>query len=211
MTSEITLNQELSGQASLRVSSRLYHVPLVELGTATVERQTSYIIRLATEYHVDPCTLIASEIVPRLDKAYLFTNGKHVHDNFGASWWKSISASLNSINPLTEAWIRILELLTCLTSLRSSTLLKYRNVLPYRGLIRKVHAWCPECYEEWRCGGQTIYDPLIWAIDVVEVCAKHKRKLLMSCPFPNCGKSFLAISPHAQIGFCPFCNRWLGT
>lgn len=191
--------------------SSLYHLQPINMGQSQVECFTSYLLRLAAAHAVYPHTLITNEILPLLNKKYLYKKGEHIHNSVGANWWNGIATSLNGLNPLTEEWIGALELLTDFEDFQFLTMLTYRDVLPYRGLIRKQSAWCSQCYEEWLTNGQAVYIPLLWTLEVVTICVPHSRMLQTSCPFPDCKKSFPAINPRAQIGYCPYCNRWLGT
>src|SRR5262245_17336652 len=77
--------------------------------------------------------------------------------------------------------------------------------------MRRTSARCSACYEEQRATGQTIHSPLIWRIAAVNACLKHKRKLQDVCPYEGCGNELPALGPRSQVGYCPYCNRWLGT
>jgi plasmid maintenance system antidote protein VapI len=192
-------------------NSRLFPLELAGLGTNNVEAFTSYLVRIANEHCLKPYTLISNEILPTLNKPYLFDQEQASAGKLGSSWWKGISVTLNGLNPLTLTWVQSLNELTFSDSLIYSTFLTYRKILPYRGLIAGLKKWCPICYEEWRIAQHTMYDPLIWMVNPVQICPKHLLKLYSCCPFPDCQKTLTAISPHAYIGFCCHCNRWLGT
>ncbi len=190
--------------------SRLFNLDLLGAGSEDVECFTSYCTRLAESHAVTLHTLVTREIFPNLNKPYLFSDGKHVHDSVGSSWWKT-SSSLNGLNSLTEEWVTALNELTGRQDLQYLTLLAYSDVLPYRGLLRRVMAWCPKCYEEWLKNGQAVYTPLRWTIEAITVCPYHKCLLETQCPFSDCQKSFSALSSNGAVGFCPYCNRWLGS
>ncbi|WP_081402998.1 TniQ family protein [Scytonema hofmannii] len=51
-----------------------------------------------------------------------------------------------------------------------------------RCLLRHKRAWCPFCYQEWRDNSKSIYEPLIWCINVVEICPIHNHTFVSVCP-----------------------------
>jgi len=68
----------------------------------------------------------------------------------------------------------------------------------------------PSCYEEWRVSGQVIYDPLLWALDVITICPRHLQRLQMFCPYRDCQQAQLHFASKYQPGWCTRCCRWLG-
>lgn len=118
--------------------------------------------------------------------------------------------TLNSTTTITSSVVQALEQLTGRRDLRFLTMLPFAEVLSYRGLIRRKRAWCPMCYEEWRETGQVIYDPLLWALESIEICPHHDRRLEQHCPNPACGATQFQLTPRGQPGYCVRCNRWLG-
>src|SRR5690349_20845957 len=126
------------------VLSQLFNIDPLHLGSEDAECLTSYCTRLSESHSVTLHTLVTRVVFPQLDKPYLFTDGKHVHDSVGRSWWKTMSSSLNGLNSLTEEWVVALNTLTGRRDLQYLTLLAYSDVLPYRGLLRREMAWCPK-------------------------------------------------------------------
>ncbi len=55
-----------------------------------------------------------------------------------------------------------------------------------------------------------IYDPLIWALEVVTICPRHLQPLQMFCPFPECQQAQFHFASKYQLGWCTRCCRWLG-
>lgn len=99
--------------------------------------------------------------------------------------------------------------LTGILNLGGLTMHRLKDAIPQRGLLRKVKAWCPECYDEMREATPTIiYDPLIWSIRVVSICKKHRKQLVDLCP--GCEKNNLIMERRSSPGFCSHCNLWLG-
>src|SRR5690242_8316156 len=99
-----------------KLHSRLYHLEPVGIGSSLVESLTSYITRLADAHSVQPHTLVRDEIIPLLNRSYLYRDGHPVHGNLSAFWKQS--AVLNGITTLTSNWVEVLEWLTMRTDLR---------------------------------------------------------------------------------------------
>ena len=103
----------------------------------------------------------------------------------------------------------------CITGSKRSdlsflTLLPYKEVFPYRGLIKTTGAACFECYEEQsEIGG--VYDALIWQIEPITICSKHGHRLQTTCLYKDCGMPLRFIGPRHHLGYCSYCLRWLGT
>jgi hypothetical protein len=173
-----------------------------------VESLTSYITRLADMHSVHPRTLVTDEIFPFLNRSYLYRDGRPVEDSLTALW--KDSAVLNGTTTTTSNWVEVLEWLTMRTDLRFLTMLSWTNVLPPRELVRRKRAWCPVCYEEWREAGQVVYEPLLWALEVVRMCPMHGQLLEQYCPNPACARMQVPLPPRGQPGYCAWCQHWLG-
>lgn len=117
---------------------------------------------------------------------------------------------LNGSGHAADKGVAVLEQLTRQSDLLRLTLLPWCAVFAQRTLLRVTHAWCPHCYEEWREHGTPIYDPLIWAVAAVTVCADHRRRLATQCP--HCGADRQAgLTSWSQPGRCGCCAGWLGS
>lgn len=188
--------------------SRLYHLEPIGVGSSLVESITSYVTRLAAAHCVHPHMLVTKELLPVLNISYLYQNNRPVYTRLTAFWKDSMA--LNGTTTITSSVVQALEQLTWRQDLRLLTMLPFAEVLSYRGLIRRSRAWCPMCYEEWRETGQVIYDPLLWALESIEICPPHGRRLEQHCPNPACGSTQFQLTPRGQPGYCVRCNRWLG-
>lgn len=184
--------------------SLLYHLDPIGIGTPMAERLTSYIARLADAHSVHLTTFVAKAIVPHLDSPSQ-TRQPYA---YRTSFWAG-SAVLNSVTPLTEQLVQILERLTMCQDLRFLTMLPWKAVLPQQQLVRRTQAWCAVCFEEWRAADQVVYEPLLWALREVQRCPVHSCVLQSTCPF--CSQTHPPLTPHAQPGYCSSCNRWLGS
>jgi transcriptional regulator with XRE-family HTH domain len=106
-------------------------------------------------------------------------------------------------------WVAILESLTLRDDLHFLTMLPWRDVLPVRGLLRPVRAWCPASLEEWRNAAQVVYEPLLWSLEAVTVCGRHGRRLQTRCPYDDCVQASPPLGRWARPGHCSHCGRWL--
>lgn len=167
--------------------SRLYHLGPIGIGTPYVESLTGYIARIAEAHCVSIRHLLLAEIAPLIKEGYDFKNdkGSRINNLFGSSKTRK---TLNGTGRSTTRLVQALEALTLRSDLRYSTMLTWANVIADGGLLRAIKAWCPTCYKEWKAAGQKIYEPLIWALDVVKVCNRHHQTLQTQCS--HCYRQF---------------------
>ncbi len=107
-----------------------------------------------------------------------------------------------------SAWVKTLEQLTGRTDLRVLTADPWANGLPNWGFLRSAPVWCPACYQQWQEQGQPVYQPLLWAVQAVTICLRHRQPLVEQCP--SCQQKQSAIGAKAAPGYCTQCGRWLG-
>ncbi len=195
-------------RAAIPEHSRLYYEAPIGLGSPSVESLTSYVARLAAAHSVHPRTLVTEEILPLLSRSYLYQAGRPIYNNLTALW--KDSAALNGNHASTSEWVQVLERLTLRRDLRFLTMLSWVDVLSPRELLRRTRAWCPVCYEERRRTGQVVYEPLLFALEVVSVCPSHRLQLHLRCPYQDCGSPQPPLAPRFQPGYCVRCDRWLG-
>jgi TniQ len=196
-------------QVEIKPHSRLYHLKPVGVGSPMVESLTSYIVRLAEEHSVYPHVLITHEIAPRLKQPSLYQKGRFVY-NYLTAYWKN-SSTLNGCTSQTGDMVQALEQLTLRHDLHFLTMLTWQNVFSPTNLLRRTRAWCPICYKEWRNKNQTLYEPLLWSLKVINVCHQHRLRLQTWCPNPKCNQMQLPLSSHTQSGYCSRCKSWLGS
>jgi DNA-binding transcriptional regulator YiaG len=191
-------------EAKIPPRSRLYQLAPIGLGTIYVESLTGYVIRLAEAHSVFTRTLITKEILPLFHKAYLSTA------KCGGTFWSKNAPALNGLGNWARDWVAVLEALTLRIDLRCLTMLRYADVLPARGLLRRTQAWCPACYEDWRLTKNSVYQPLLWNLEVVTTCSIHHMRLHLECPHEDCHRTVPISHPRSRTGHCPHCGRWLG-
>jgi hypothetical protein len=182
--------------------SRLFDLEPVGVGTPHVESLTGYITRLAQAHCVSVAALFREIIVPAISSYKDFKNGE-VFVGAGSG----IISAMNGIGLTAASLTGVLETATSRKHLRFLTMLTWRDAVCYRYLIRRVSAWCPSCYEDGREQG-LVYEPLLWSLSCVEVCAVHRRRLCSRCP--HCGEQFRLLTSHTRPGLCSKCHRWLG-
>ena len=183
--------------------SRLNHIIPVAVGTPFVESLTSYITRLTQSHSISISILMTRELAPLLSKYYIQNGSKK-----GLSTLFHRGAAINSTGELAQLLVDSIEKLTLKQNLSALTLLPFRDFLSSKELLHQTKAWCPNCYEKWRGSKKTIYEPLLWTLKDVEVCSHHNRPLQTVCF--NCDRQIPWLHSKSRIGYCPYCDRWLG-
>lgn len=166
----------------------LYALDPVGSGTAGVERMGSYLARLAFAHCVTPRNLL------------------ELHFGFGG--YKHMYPALAGFGHSAAAVVERVEALTGLANLSSLTLLPWKGAFSGTALLRRTRAWCPQCYEEQRGRGESVHDKLLWALQPVRVCARHRCDLIESCggcAYHTRDRDLLTVP-----GYCPSCGTWLG-
>jgi hypothetical protein len=188
--------------------SRLYNLEPIGVGTPYVESLTGYVARLAEAHALPPGFLVLTEIAPLVKEGYVFsgsTKDKALERVYGSGNDRRI---LNGMDLTATALVQALETLTQRENLHFLTLLTWGDVLSSKGLLRESRAWCPICYDCWDITEQTVYEPLIWALDVVTVCPLHHYPLETQCP--SCHKNNWLLEWRSRPGYCTKCGKWLG-
>lgn len=185
------------------ISTRLYKLHPIGLGTAWIESQTSYIARLAEAHSVTVGTLIGKEFAPTLGKRYLIKNAQE-----GGSRFYAAGFELNGFGKAAEDCSKALQTLTGQSELRNLTLLLWNKLFSPRGVLRDHKAWCSACFDEWEKSGQEIYEPLLWNFREAKICPSHGIRLQTRCP--NCSSEIPVLSRKLRNGYCSFCGSWLG-
>jgi len=186
---------------SIPERSRLYYLEPIGVGTPYSECLTSYIVRLAEAHCVTLEILVKHEILPLLqDRSGV--SALYSTSRFGSAH------TLNGTSSISQACVQAIEKLTGQDNLHALTVLTWANVIHKRGLLRNIQAWCPFCYEEWQKSKTPIYTPLLWSISAVKVCSRHHQVLQDRCPY--CQRTLPVFALRLRLGYCTFCNLWLG-
>lgn len=188
----------------LRIDRTLiYNIEPIGLGTPFVESLTSYICRLSNYHCLTTGNFVSKLLAPYLNKYYITAIGGRGGNGFFDS-----SAGINGVGTLAQDFVNVLQKLNQRTDLEKLTLLYWSKVLPTRGLMRKKRVWCPACYQESIVNKTPIYDQLLWFLQEVESCSKHRISLVNTCKF--CYKEQQILSRNTAPGYCQQCNKWLG-
>jgi len=180
--------------------SHLYTLDLIGLRTSLCESLVSYVTRLAEMHCIPTGVLMEGQVAPLINKAH---GGGNLHKIYEAT------AALNGTGVMSRDLVNAIEQLTQQQNLRFLTLLPWAEHLPTRNLLSQRRKWCSICYENWYKNKQTVYEPLLWALKVVDVCPKHREPLKQNCPHCHCPNSPLAWK--SRPGYCYKCLSWLGS
>ena len=175
----------------LRPRSRLYSLAPEGIGTAFVESLSGYVVRLAEAHAVSAGDLIRREL------------SRHTSSPLD---FPTHSQSINGLENRAARWVTAVEAATLRSDLRYLTLLPFKKLLPTSLLLRKIRAWCPECYEEMAVTG-TVYEPLLWCLRLVEACPRHRRLLVATCS--RCRQSLRLLYAASRVGRCSKCGMEL--
>jgi transcriptional regulator with XRE-family HTH domain len=184
--------------------SRLCSLEPIGVGTPLVESLTSYIPRLALLHGVPTDRLCRHEIAPLLGKDYLCSQlamNKFFDDG-------DDHRGMNGVEDAAQAWIQAVEQLTRRSDVRYTTMFPWADIVGKGELLCSYHRWCPLCYEEWQRDGKVIYEPLLWALNVITVCPVHHIPLQEYCP--ECQQPLRLLPRLPYHGYCPHCHCWLG-
>lgn len=184
--------------------SRLYPLTPVGIGTLSVESLTSYTRRLAEAHCVSVDTLFTRLLVPSTKKSASSVGIKRAL----TPSFQLRSRALNGTGVMSAEWVRALERCTLRRDLRFLTMLSWADVLSQRDLFRSIRAWCPMCYERRRAKGHTVYDLLIWELEVFTICREHGQPLQLRCPY--CDRTLPILDRRSKPGHCSKCGEWLG-
>lgn len=185
--------------------SCLYHLEPIGIGTPYVESLTGYIARLAESHGVVTGMLVLSKVAPLIKKGYVFEQNK---DGGLDKIFANQTQSLNGTGTWTVSLIQILESLTLQHNLCFLTMLTWSEVIPQRGMLRPIRAWCSACYNHWHITEQVVYEPLLWSLNSVTLCSHHHQLLSTQCP--HCHQTNKTLAWRSRPGYCSKCDGWLG-
>ncbi|MED1093637.1 TniQ family protein [Bacillus paramycoides] len=173
------------------------------VGSPYMECLTSYLIRLSEVHKVYPSSLLSYIVAPVLDKEFLINSVKR-----GGNRFYDGARTINTFEKNAVDMVNVLENLTGIQHLDQLTLMGLKDVIPSRYLLGDHLSWCSVCYEEQMNNEESHYNPLLWHLEVVKVCLKHKCRLETQCP--SCSKKSPILHRKSQNGYCVYCNTWLG-
>ncbi|PTC13415.1 TniQ family protein [Bacillus wiedmannii] len=183
--------------------SQLYSLHPIGVEGAYIESLTSYLIRLSEAHQVYPSALISYVIAPILNKEFLIYSTAR-----GGNRFYDGAKTMNGFGSNALDMVGALEKLTKVQQLGILTFAFIKEVIPLRYLLKNHLAWCPVCYEEQLNTGNAIYNLLLWSLEMVNTCSKHRCKLETECFL--CHKKIPILHRKSQNGYCPYCNTRLG-
>lgn len=201
----LRLAQPRLSMSDIPARSRLYGPAPCEVGTVWVESLTSYLHRLAAKYCVTPRVFVTEAVLPHL--AFWHETRPSFATHLG-SFYRREALRMNGTGELAQSLSQVLCRLTRRSDVRDTTLSLWANQLPPHSLLRWSPAWCPACYTGWQESGQALYHPVLWMLQVVTVCPRHRCALVDRCP--HCQQRQSVIATSTQPGYCTQCTRWLG-
>jgi hypothetical protein len=171
---------------------------------------SSYVNRLAQAHCVTVTALITHELLPHVGTPAL--PSAHPAPTplraGGRGLSQHLARQINGLGQVATTWVDGLGALTGRRDLRFLTLLTWRAVLPTRHLFAPRIRWCPACFEDQRTTGHPRYMPLVWTLNPVTCCVRHRQPLQSHCP--GCHQSLVAFSGCSRPGYCSRCGAWLG-
>lgn len=164
-------------------------------GTHAVESLTSLMMRLAGAHHLATGALLTRSLgpvggLPRAKPSDLLRDCRYA----------------NGVGRQAGYWAGAVETAAGL-DVRNLALLPWASVLPSLELVDGYIRHCPDCLNSFAEAG-TVYEPLLWVLPLVRVCADHDIPLEDRCP--SCGHRQEAISFRGRPGICRRCANWLG-
>ena len=198
-----SLSMEFTGSA---IHTRLYHLVPLGIGTPMVESLTGYISRLAAAHVVSAGALLTDEILPRIPKG-VPVGGKSRKSTDTCQLGLNGPHTINGLTERAEHWVRVLQHLTGADNLQSLTMLPLKGICSSQNLLRRNRAWCPRCYDEGTQLGEETNEPLLWAINAVEVCGDHRCPLSTVCS--GCGQRQPVLAGRSRPRHCWRCRKSL--
>lgn len=167
---------------------------------ALIEGFTGYWRRLAAEHLVSITELLGLE---PFAKVFPASSDRRERERS----FRQVFYLLDGSEGYTEPWVEAMEHATCRRGLLQLTLASLTHVCD-GSWLRRVRAWCPQCYVDQKHSGRPMYEPLIWSIRLISICPVHHLRLRERCPW--CQKGPLAVAAAAPPGHCPHCKGCLG-
>lgn len=193
---------------SIPQRSRFYNLQPHGVNTSAIESLTSYTTRLAAAHRVSVGTLYEFAVVPALNKTYLIAPSHLAPASTLLGSFRNQIKNINSVGKTAQEWVEVLKNMTLRSDLQHLTFLPTSETIPHLKLLKRKQSWCPVCYEEMLRTDGVIYQPLIWSLELIQICDLHRVRLVDRCP--QCESQFLSLTRRLKIGFCPRCYCWLG-
>lgn len=168
-------------------------------GGGRIEQLSSFAIRYAQEMAVPFIDLYRELVAPQI----YGRREKPARINIVSR------AVVDGITKTAADWTSALEKVTSVHDLSRCTLLPFAGVIGARRLVSVTRRWCSAClFEMAEQGSEAVYEPLIWRLEDVNACSRHRKLLTKTCP--SCGKGGqLPFIANARVGCCRHCGAWM--
>lgn len=183
--------------------SCLYSIEPIGISSIEVESLTSYISRLADNHCVTVGDIMKHLIAPEMGKKYI----NNIVVRGGDGFYKSSSA-INGHGILAGDFVKEISFLTSREDICKTTFTNCKDLVPFRGLLKRVRYWCPSCFQADLETGKSVYERLSWTLQPFLKCIIHDRVLERSCPF--CKSCMYTLERKSVPGYCTKCFFWLG-
>ncbi|WOA63260.1 TniQ family protein [Bacillus mycoides] len=193
----IKIFEEKQATYSFSKRSEFYALEPIGIGTDRVEGLVSYLRRLANAHNVTLHALVSYII--KLHPNQLI----HPTPMYYPILRNGMSKTMGLV-------VESLEELGLISNPKNMTMLPWENVMSYSKLFTSEKKWCPICLEEWKNNGIKCYEPLVWGINLLNICSQHNVKLHQFCSNVECRASQSSRHEKLPIEYCQICNQWLG-
>jgi len=180
--------------------SLLFVLPPAEASPDQRESLISLLIRTCGAHQVNPRRLLGAVVSRALPEIEAL-----VYPRF----FNRLAGTINGLGPYADLFVRAMGEMTGQHTLRSLTLLPWRELFPLngQGALARHPRWCSACLLEQRRSREDVYFPLFWSLEPYRVCTVHGRPLDDRCP--QCGKRQPFISRYPDQAVCHHCLRSL--
>lgn len=197
----VNLPEMESRKFELPERSLLYRIPVMGDDTGQIEGLLSYLVRVARAHSVNPRRLVRTVFAPGIPE---------LENMKGAGFFLKHAKTVNGLGRYAELFLCEVSRHTKADFLRPLCLLPLQELLPLKGagLLAWRPKWCPCCVSEMIKSGEDVFRPLVWSLELYNVCTLHSVRLQEVCS--NCGKFQPFIPRYPDWGRCDHCGWTLG-
>ncbi len=178
----------------------MFRISPFDAGTGRVECLSSFAIRYAAHMAVPFIDFYRSVVFPAVSPKS--TRVSRVTIPSGTV--------IDGITKTALDWTRALETVASVNDLSACTLLPFAGVVAARRLVTASRRWCPLCLEEMAGRERgAVFEPLVWKLEEVKFCSRHKLPLVSKCPKCQKGGQYPFVA-NARVGCCRHCGAWMG-
>ena len=164
----------------------------INLGNGFTESLSSYFNRLANVHHVSPNQLF-TELISKTQSYSQDQLKPHARLEISSHYSSILNDAIKRHSTVDCNFLRL-------------TICNWTNAFSVRafGPLTEHYKWCPLCLVDDAEEHGSQYIRLLWSIEVVSVCPRHKIALVSKCPECDNPQRFHVSS--SVIGFCSHCG-----